>query len=133
MNSDLHVYNSYSRQLERFEPTEMGRVRMYSCGLTVYSRGHLGNLRPYVFADILRRTLLWKGYEVDHVINVTDVGHLLADADQGDDKVEQAARQERRSVWELTEHYQKLFEEDLRRLNVLPPRVRTRRPITSCR
>ncbi len=70
---------------------------MYSCGLTVYSRGHLGNLRPYVFADTLRRTLLWKGYQVDHVINVTDVGHLLADADQGEDKVEQAAQRERRS------------------------------------
>ena len=122
----LHIFNSWSRRLERFEPLEAGRVRMYSCGLTVYSRGHLGNLRAYVVADTLRRTLLWEGYDVDHVINVTDVGHLLADADQGKDKVEQAARRERRSVWELTAHYQRLFEEDLRKLDVLPPRVWTK-------
>lgn len=122
----LHIFNSWSRRVERFEPLEPGRVRMYSCGLTVYSRGHLGNLRAYVVADTLRRTLLWEGYDVDHVINVTDVGHLRADADQGEDKVEQAARRERRSVRELTAHYQRLFEKDLCKLDVLPPRVWTK-------
>ena len=122
----LHLYNSYTRQLEPFEPMVPAEVRMYSCGLTVYSRGHLGNMRPYVFADTLRRTLLWKGLAVDHVINITDVGHLLADADEGADKVEQAAAREQRSVWDLTEHYQQLFERDLGRLAVLPPRVWTK-------
>ena len=122
----LHLYNSYTRQLERFVPIGPTVVRMYSCGLTVYSRGHLGNMRPYVFADTLRRTLLWKGLAVDHVINITDVGHLLADADDGDDKVERAAAREQRSVWDLTEHYQQLFERDLGLLAVLPPRVWTK-------
>lgn len=122
----LEVHNSWSRARERFEPMAPPSVRMYSCGLTVYSRGHLGNLRPYVFADILKRALSWKGFQVDHVINITDVGHLLADADSGDDKVETAARREQRSVWELTEHYQRLFETDLARLNVIPPRVWTK-------
>lgn len=126
VNRPLSVFNSYLRRVERFEPLTSRRVGIYSCGLTVYSRGHLGNLRAYVFADTLRRTLLWQGYSVDHVINITDVGHLLADADQGDDKVEQAALREQRSVWELTEHYQRLFEEDLRKLDVLPPRVWTK-------
>ncbi|HET9772480.1 MAG TPA: cysteine--tRNA ligase [Acidimicrobiia bacterium] len=118
----LQIFNSWSRRLERFESLAPGRVRMYSCGPTVYSRAHLGNLRAYVVADTLRRTLRWRGYDVDHVINVTDVGHLLADADQGEDKVERAAGREGRSVWELTVGYQRLFEEDLAKLDVLPPR-----------
>lgn len=122
----LRFYNSWSRRVEEFESIDPGQVRMYSCGLTVYSRGHLGNLRPYVFADILRRTLAWRGYSVDHVINITDVGHLLADADDGDDKVEAAALRERRSVWELTEHYQRLFEEDRALLAIAAPRVWTK-------
>jgi cysteinyl-tRNA synthetase len=94
---------------------------VYSCGPTVYSRAHLGNMRAYVFADTVRRALLWKGFDVRHVVNITDVGHLLADADLGDDKVELAARSEQRSVWDLTEHYTNVFKGDAARLELLPP------------
>lgn len=118
----LSLYDTLSRTVRPFEPRSTGRVGMYSCGPTVYSRAHLGNMRAYVFADTVRRALLWKGYDVGHVINITDVGHLLADADFGDDKVELAARAERRSVWDLTEHYTRLFKNDAARLDLLPPR-----------
>lgn len=94
---------------------------MYSCGPTVYSYIHIGNLRAYVFADTIKRALRWKGLAVEHVINITDVGHLVADADQGDDKIEEAARREQRSVWEITQHYTDAFVADLERMNVLPP------------
>jgi len=99
---------------------------MYSCGPTVYSYIHIGNLRAYVFADTIKRTLLWKGYDVDHVINITDVGHLVADADQGDDKIEQAARREQRTVWEITQHYTDAFLADLERMNVRMPTAWTK-------
>jgi len=99
----LRLYDTLSRTVRPFDPIIPGQVRMYSCGPTVYSRAHLGNMRAYVFADTVRRALLWKGYDVRHVLNITDVGHLLADADMGEDKVELAARSERRSVWDLTE------------------------------
>jgi cysteinyl-tRNA synthetase len=94
---------------------------MYSCGPTVYAYQHIGNMRAYVFADILKRTLRWKGYEVRHVINITDVGHLTSDADVGDDKLELAARREQRTIWEIAEHYTAAFQEDLARLRVLDP------------
>jgi cysteinyl-tRNA synthetase len=117
----LRLYDTLTRTVRPFAPITPGQVRMYSCGPTVYSRAHLGNMRAYVFADTVRRALLWKGYDVRHVINITDVGHLLADADLGDDKVELAARREQRSVWDLTEHYTKLFENDAARLGLLAP------------
>jgi cysteinyl-tRNA synthetase len=94
---------------------------MYSCGPTVYSYQHLGNMRPYVFADSLKRALRWRGVEVTHVINITDVGHLVTDADQGDDKVEAASRAEGRSVEEITSHYTETYWDDLRSLNVISP------------
>lgn len=117
----LVVFNSLGRRLEEFQPIEPGRVRMYSCGPTVYSYQHLGNLRTYVFADTLKRALRWKGYDVHHVINITDVGHLVADADQGADKIEEAARREHRSVEEITGHYTEVFLEDLACLSVGMP------------
>jgi cysteinyl-tRNA synthetase len=117
----LRLYDTLSRSVRPFEPRSAGPVRMYSCGPTVYSRAHLGNMRPYVFADTVRRALLWKGNDVRHVVNITDVGHLLADADLGDDKVELAARSEQRSVWDLTGHYTELFKDDTTRLGLLPP------------
>jgi cysteinyl-tRNA synthetase len=117
----LRLYDTLSRTVRPFDPIIPGQVRMYSCGPTVYSRAHLGNMRAYVFADTVRRALLWKGYDVRHVVNITDVGHLLADADMGDDKVELAARSERRSVWDLTEHYTKVFKDDTARLGLLAP------------
>jgi len=117
----LRLYDTLSRTVRPFEPLTPGQVRMYSCGPTVYSRAHLGNMRAYVFADTVRRALLWKGDDVRHIVNITDVGHLLADADLGDDKVELAARSEQRSVWDLTEHYAKVFIDDSARLGLLPP------------
>src|SRR3546814_1413049 len=84
----LRLFNSLTRQIETFAPITPGRVRVYSCGPTVYNYAHLGNLRAYVFTDTLRRTLMWKGYDVTHIINITDVGHLTSDADAGDDKME---------------------------------------------
>jgi cysteinyl-tRNA synthetase len=120
---DLQLFNTLSRRLEPFRPLDPDCVRVYSCGPTVYSRQHLGNLRTYVFADLLRRVLQHFGYRVRHVINVTDVGHLSDDADQGEDKVERAARRGSTSAAALTEQVFAWFQRDLARLNVLSPHV----------
>ncbi|GAC1479198.1 MAG: cysteine--tRNA ligase [Acidimicrobiales bacterium] len=117
----LRLTNSLGRRQERFVALVPGHVGMYSCGPTVYSYQHLGNMRAYVFVDSLKRALRWRGYDVRHVINITDVGHLLADADQGDDKVEEASRREGRSVAEITGHYAEVYWEDLRALHVTSP------------
>jgi len=95
-------------------------VRLYSCGPTVYSYAHIGNMRAYTFADMLRRALLWKGWQVEHVINITDVGHAVAEAELGEDKIEVAAARERRSVEEIAEMYTQAFFTDLAALNILP-------------
>jgi len=95
-------------------------VGLYSCGPTVYSFPHLGNMRAYVFADVLRRALRWKGYSVRHVTNITDVGHAVADSDTGEDKLEVAAARERRSVEDIAAFYAKAFFDDLAALNILP-------------
>ena len=99
--SELELYNTLTRQKQGFVPLEPGLVRIYSCGPTVYSRQHLGNLRAYVFADLLNRTLRYFGFRVRHVINITDVGHLTSDADSGDDKMEKAAREAKQSAWDV--------------------------------
>lgn len=117
----LTLFNSYGRELQAFAPIDPNAVRLYSCGPTVYNYAHIGNLRAYVFVDTLRRTLAWKGYNVTHVINITDVGHLTSDADEGDDKMEKAAAQQQRRVWDIAEHYTTAFKTDLTRLNILPP------------
>jgi len=117
----LRVTNSLGRQVERLVTIDAGVVGMYSCGPTVYSYQHLGNMRPYVFADTLKRALRWRGLSVRHVINITDVGHLVKDADQGEDKVEEASRSEGRSVDDITRHYTETYWDDLRALNVAPP------------
>jgi cysteinyl-tRNA synthetase len=117
----LRVTNSLGRRLERLVTLEPGAVGIYSCGPTVYSYQHLGNMRPYVFADTLKRALQWRGLSVRHVINITDVGHLVKDADQGEDKVEAASRTEGRSVQEITSRYTETYWSDLRSLNVMFP------------
>jgi cysteinyl-tRNA synthetase len=117
----LQLYNTLTRRKERFEPLRAGEVRVYSCGPTVYGRQHVGNLRAYLFADLLNRTLRLAGYRVLHVINITDVGHLTDDADAGDDKMERAAREQGRSAREIAEHWTRVFQEDLRRLHVQVP------------
>ena len=115
----LRLYNSLGRRVEDFVPS--GDVTgMYSCGPTVYAYQHLGNMRAYVFADTVRRALRWKGVRVRHVVNITDVGHAVSDADTGEDKMEVAAARERRSVLEIAEFYTRVFFDDLAALNVLP-------------
>jgi cysteinyl-tRNA synthetase len=121
--SELRLYNTLTREKERFEPLQPGRVRIYSCGPTVYSHQHLGNMRAYVFADLLKRSLRWFGFEVFHVINITDVGHLTDDADAGEDKMERAARQSGESIWQVAERWTRIFQQDLAKLRVLPPDV----------
>lgn len=112
-----------TRRLETFRPRHGDRARVYTCGPMVYNYAHIGNLRAYMFADTLRRTLQWKHYDVLHVINITDVGHLTSDADEGEDKVELAARQAHRSAFEITRQYADAFFADLTRLGVRPAAV----------
>jgi cysteinyl-tRNA synthetase len=123
LKAQLRLFNSLGRQMEAFEPLVAGRARIYTCGLTVYNYAHIGNLRAFVFADTLRRTLQCKGFDVLHVVNITDVGHLTSDADVGEDKVETAAKQAGRSVWDITRHYTEDFQQSLRKLNVQEPAV----------
>jgi cysteinyl-tRNA synthetase len=121
--SALALYNSRTRQKARFEPLEPGHARIYSCGPTVYSPQHIGNLRPYLFADLLRRALLAEGLRVTHVVNVTDVGHLTDDADAGEDKMELAARRSGRRASEIAAEVTAQWLTDRRRLNVADPDV----------
>ena len=117
---ELRFYNSYSRQIEDFRPIEPGKVRMYHCGPTVYQRPHIGNYRAFLFADLLRRVFEGYGYEVTQVMNLTDVGHLLNDADEGEDKLEAQARKDKVDPWQIVEMVSKAFFEDLNALGVIP-------------
>lgn len=119
----LKLYNTLNRQKEIFEPIEDGKVGFYSCGPTVYWYQHIGNLRAYFFNDILKRVLIYNGYEVKHIMNITDVGHLTSDADEGEDKIEKAAIKEGKSAKEISEYYFKAFEKDLKKLNIIMPDV----------
>ena len=119
----LKVYNSLSRTLEEFQPLEEGKVSFYACGPTVYNYAHIGNLRAYVFDDILRRTLEYLGYKVRHVMNITDVGHLTDDADEGEDKMVKSSRESGKSVWDIAEYYTESFFRDTDRLNIVRPTV----------
>jgi len=104
-----------------FRPIKPELVRIYSCGPTVYDYPHLGHFRAYVFVDILRRMLLYNGFEIKHVMNITDVGHLTSDADTGEDKVEKKAREEKKTAWEISKFYTKIFFDDMIKLNVQKP------------
>lgn len=119
----VHLYNTLTRQIENFKPMTAGQVGLYTCGPTVYNYAHIGNLRTYVFEDILRRVLQANGYNVHHVMNITDVGHLTSDADSGEDKMEAGAAREQKSVWDIAEFYTKAFFADLADLNILEPRI----------
>lgn len=121
--TELRLYDTLRRSIEPFRARVPGIATVYSCGPTVYSRQHLGNMRPYVFADLLTRVLRLQGYEVKHVINITDVGHLTDDADQGDDKLERAARSTGIRVMEVARVWTELFQRDLALLGVSPPNV----------
>lgn len=119
--SPLKLFNSLTRSLEEFEPVHPGEARVYSCGPTVYNFQHIGNMRAYVFADTLGRTLAFKGYALRHIINITDVGHLTSDADVGDDKMEKAAALQGKSAWDIAAFYTAEFKRDLQWLNVRDP------------
>lgn len=119
----LTFYNTLTRKKEEFHSIDENRVRMYSCGPTVYSYAHIGNFRTYIFMDTLRRVLKYNGYELKHVMNITDVGHLVSDGDEGEDKMLKSAREEHKSPLEIAEHYTKLFFRDLERLNIETPEV----------
>ncbi len=119
----LKIFNTLTRKLEDFHPLYPPKVGFYGCGPTVYDRAHIGNHRANIFDDVLRRTLLHDGYQVTFVMNITDVGHLVSDADEGEDKLEKGAKREKTTVWDVAERYTQLFKLDLAALNIAEPDV----------
>jgi cysteinyl-tRNA synthetase len=119
----LSLYNTLGRNMQVFEPLVQGRVGFYGCGPTVYNYAHIGNLRAYVTHDILVRTLRRMGYEVTHVMNITDVGHLSGDNDEGDDKMLKSAEERGKSVLEIADFYMRAFFTDTERMNIEKPTV----------
>ena len=117
--SALKIYNTLSNKLEKFEPLTPGKVLMYNCGPTVYNFAHIGNLSSYLMADLLRRYLEYKGYKVKQVMNITDVGHLVSDSDTGEDKMEQAAKEQKLDPIEVARKFEKIFHEDRKKLHIL--------------
>ncbi len=123
---DLYLYNSLTKQKELFTPIDKKEIKLYTCGPTVYSFATIGHGRKYVMDDILKRTLEFNGYKVNHVQNVTDVGHLVSDADDGEDKMEKGAKQQGKTVWEVAEFFTKNFYDSMEKLNI-------ERPSTICK
>ena len=119
----IKLYDTYSRTHRPFVPLKGNDVGLYACGPTVYDYAHIGNLRTYIFVDILRRVLEFNGYRVKHVMNITDVGHLTSDADSGEDKMEKGSRRTGKSAWEIAALYTRAFREDLSRLSILEPTI----------
>lgn len=120
---DILLYDNWERQLRRFSPIRNDWVGLYCCGPTVYDYAHIGNLRTYLFEDVLRRTLELNGHQVRHVVNITDVGHLVSDADEGEDKMETGSRRTGESAWDIAEKYTLAFKQDLHSLNMLEPQI----------
>lgn len=120
---ELILFNTLTRRKERFVPIQPPHVGLYTCGPTVYNYAHIGNLRTYIFEDVLKRVLTLNGFQVKHVMNITDVGHLTGDRDMGEDKLEKGARREGKSAWEIAEYYTQAFRKDIRRLNIQEPTV----------
>lgn len=119
----LALFDTWTRSMRPFEPLHENRVGLYCCGPTVYDHAHIGNLRTYLFEDVLRRVLALNGYAVRHVVNITDVGHLVSDADDGEDKMEKGSRRTGESAWAIAERYTAAFMADWRALNMLEPTV----------
>ena len=119
----LKLYNTLTKKKEEFKPIKKGEVKMYSCGPTVYWYPHIGNLRSYIFSDILKRVLKYNGFKVKQVMNVTDVGHLTSDSDTGEDKIEKAAKKEHKSAQQIANYYWKIFKQDFKKLNITEPDI----------
>lgn len=119
----MKIYNTLSRTIEDFKPRDENLVKMYTCGPTVYDYAHLGNLRMYIHEDVLEKTLRYIGYNVNRVMNVTDVGHLESDADEGEDKMLKGAKRENKTVWEIAEYYTDAFFTDIEKLNIKKPDI----------
>ncbi len=117
----MKLFNSLTRQKEELVPYEEGVVKMYSCGPTVYSYPHIGNMRAYLFMDMLRRVLKYNGYKIEGVMNLTDVGHLVSDADEGEDKMIVASKREHKSPWEIAEYYTNIFMAETKKLGIDMP------------
>ena len=126
----MKLYNTLTRSVEEFKPNEEGKVQMYTCGPTVYHFAHIGNLRTYMMEDVLEKLLRYSGYDVKRVMNITDVGHLTSDADEGEDKMLKGAKRENKTVLEIAEFYKNAFFEDCRKLNIKTPDVIE--PATNC-
>lgn len=120
---DVFLYNTLTRSKDRFVPVDDRRVGLYTCGPTVYNFAHIGNLRTYIFEDILKRVLLTNGFDVFHVMNITDVGHLTGDRDMGEDKMEKGAQREGKTAWDIAAAYADAFKRDIRALNILDPSI----------
>ena len=120
---DIYLYNTLTRTKDLFKPLDEKEVKIYSCGPTVYKDATIGNMRTNIFQDVLRRILKYNGYKIKHVMNITDVGHLVSDGDEGEDKMIKSAREEHKTPLEIAEHYTKLFFEDLKALNIETPEI----------
>ena len=119
----LKIYNTLTRKKEEFIPIDKKEVRIYSCGPTVYYFAHIGNLRAYLFMDNLRRVLKYNGYNIKHAMNITDVGHLVSDADEGEDKMLKASKRENKSPFEIADFYMNAFLNDMKKLNIDMPNI----------
>src|SRR3989338_96735 len=122
----IYLYNTLTRRKEVFTPLKKGRVSFYACGPTVYDYSHVGNFRTYLFEDILRRALEYNGYKVKHVMNFTDVGHLVSDADTGEDKMEKGSKRENKTAWQIADFYIIAFKRDAAILNIEIPTIYAR-------
>lgn len=123
IHQELRIYNTLGKKIEPFKPINPPNVGIYSCGPTVYWYQHIGNLRTYIFSDLLKRTFIYDGYKVKHVMNITDVGHLTSDEDSGEDKIEKAAKKEHKTATEISNHYWQVFRDDFKKLNILEPSI----------
>lgn len=119
----LKIYNTLTRKKEEFHTIHENTAYMYSCGPTVYSYAHIGNLRTYIFMDLVRRVMKYDGYKIKGVMNITDVGHLLSDGDDGEDKMQKAAREQKKTPWEIAAYYTDVFFKDLKSLNIDKPEI----------
>jgi len=119
----IKLYNTLARKKEEFKEINRGEAGLYTCGPTVYNHAHIGNLRTYVFEDILKRVLLYNGYKVKHIMNITDVGHLVGDGDMGEDKLEKGAEREGKSAREIADFYTAGFKKDIKALNISDPDI----------